>query len=203
MPLDSDMSDADSRLAVTFYVNDRTEDAQYKGKPFVRIMIPGDKTNIVEQPVREDHKQRFPRQWLHFQMQQGGGEGELPGTPLSVWNAEDPISFNENQMAEMQILKFQTVEQIALASDAQLQRVGMGAAGLQTRARAYLQSRNKSIASTEADELRQQVATMQAQMAALIAANNHPPLNTAKKKPGRPRKVNVEHNASIGDAGHE
>jgi hypothetical protein len=41
-------------------------------------------------------------------------------------------------MAELQILKFQTVEQVATASDSQVQKVGMGAAGLRELAKTFL-----------------------------------------------------------------
>ena len=66
MPLDSDENGADSKLFVEFYEQERMPD---RGKVYVRIMVPGDTTNIIDQPVRDDHKERFPRQWLHFQMQ--------------------------------------------------------------------------------------------------------------------------------------
>ena len=107
--LDSDVSNADNHLHVEFYTNEESGD--YKGKPFVRIIVPGDKTNIIDQPVREDHKERFPRQWLYFQMK--NTDTSVIGTPLQKWNTEFPDDFTRHQMEEMQILKFQTVEQIA------------------------------------------------------------------------------------------
>jgi hypothetical protein len=55
--MDSDVENADSKLYVEFYTHERKP---HVGQPFVRIMVPGDKTNILDQPVREDHKQRFP-----------------------------------------------------------------------------------------------------------------------------------------------
>jgi hypothetical protein len=64
MPLDSDVVNGDSQLQVEFFVSDVEN---WKGHPFVRIMIPGDKNTIIEQPVREDHKKRFPRQWPNRQ----------------------------------------------------------------------------------------------------------------------------------------
>ena len=75
MALDSDISNSDSHLHVEFYENDRKP---YEGVPFVRIMIPGDKTTEIDQPVREDHKERFPRQWLYYQMK--NSDGSLIGT---------------------------------------------------------------------------------------------------------------------------
>lgn len=172
--LDSDISNADSQLHVEFFVS---EDKDYKGIPFVRIIVPGDKTNIVEQPVREDHKERFPRQWLYFQMK--NQEGGIVGTPIEEWHKAEPDNINRGQIEELQILKFQSVEQIATASDAQLQRFGMGGTGLRERARMFLSRKNRSDSQVELDETKKQLAALQEQMQELLAA---------KRGPGRPPK---------------
>jgi hypothetical protein len=175
MALDSDINNADSHLHVEFYTNDQKP---YKDRPtpFVRIVVPGDKTNIVDQPVREDHKERFPRQWLHFQMQ--SGDGPVIGTLLQQWNTDDEENFSLHQMAELQILKFQTVEQVATASDSQLQRIGMGGAGLRERAKTYLTRKNQSANTSELEITRRELDELKQQMAMLMKT----------KKLGRPRK---------------
>ena len=175
MALDSDIHNADSHLHVEFYTNDQKP---YKNRPtpFVRIIVPGDKTNIVDQPVREDHKERFPRQWLHFQMQ--SGDGPVIGTLLQQWNTDDEENFSLHQMAELQILKFQTVEQVATASDSQLQRIGMGGAGLRERAKTYLTRKNQSANTSELEITRRELDELKQQMAMLMET----------KKLGRPRK---------------
>jgi hypothetical protein len=176
MALDSDINNADSHLHVEFYTNDQKP---YKDRPtpFVRIIVPGDKTNVVDQPVREDHKERFPRQWLHFQMQ--SGDGPVIGTLLQQWNTDDEENFSLHQMAELQILKFQTVEQVATASDSQLQRIGMGGAGLRERAKTYLTRKNQSANTSELEITRRELDELKQQMAMLMKT----------KKLGRPRKV--------------
>jgi hypothetical protein len=171
--LDSDIGNGDQHLHVEFYMYDK---APYKDRPFVRIIVPGDKTNVVDQPVREDHKARFPRQWLHFQMQ--SDNGMVIGTSLPDWNKDQPEEFTDYQMAELQILKFQTVEQVATASDGQLQRVGMGATGLRDKARAYLLGKNQTESSSELAKTRTELDELKAQMAMLMET----------RKPGRPRK---------------
>ena len=171
--LDSDIGNGDQHLHVEFYMYDN---APYKDRPFVRIIVPGDKTNVVDQPVREDHKARFPRQWLHFQMQ--SDNGMVIGTSLPDWNKDQPEEFTDYQMAELQILKFQTVEQVATASDGQLQRVGMGATGLRDKARAYLLGKNQTESSSELAKTRTELDELKAQMAMLMET----------RKPGRPRK---------------
>ncbi len=77
MALDSDINNADSQLYVEFY---NYEKDPYKGKPFVRIIVPGDKTTVIDQPVRDDHKERFPRQWLHFQCTTRSSTRGAPGS---------------------------------------------------------------------------------------------------------------------------
>lgn len=172
--LDSDTSNADSQLHVEFFISDAEG---YNGQPFVRIIVPGDKTSIVEQPVREDHKERFPRQWLYFQMK--NNEGAIIGTPLNDWHLASPADLTKGQMEELHILKFQSVEQVATASDAQMQRFGMGGSGLRERAKAFLSRKNRSDAQVELDETKKKLAELQEQMAELIAA---------KRGPGRPPK---------------
>lgn len=192
MPLDSDVANGDSQLHVEFYENKSEPD---RPRTFVRIMIPGDKTNIIDQPVREDHKRRFPRQFQHFLMQ--SVSPDVIGTPLDTWRREAPEEITDGQLAELQILKFQTVEQLAQASDSQLQKIGMGAAGLRERARGYIGRRNSSENKSEIEELKAQIAEMRAMFTkpeAPQATQDEPHVPAAavvaeKRGPGRPPKV--------------
>lgn len=163
--LDSDVNNADNGLHVEFY------HYQENNKPdiqFVRIQNPGDKLNIIERPVEEEDKRRFPRQWLYFQMK--NSEGQVLGTPLSDWHKDAPTELNKGQLEELQILKFQSVEQLATASDSQLQKVGMGSTGLREKARLYLTNKNKSEATKELEKTRSELDELKAQMAELLAA---------------------------------
>ena len=178
MPLDSDIANGDEQLHVEFYIA-KDIDPKWDGKPFVRIQVPGDKNNIMEQPVREDHKQRFPRQWLYFQMKQNEGNAEAIGTPLSKWHEDAKQDINKAQIEELQIARFQTVEQVAGASDAQMQKFGMGGVGLRERAKAYLARKNRSETAEELENTKKQLAELQEQMAALMAD---------KPRRGRPPK---------------
>jgi hypothetical protein len=179
MPLDSDYNNADNQLHVEFYTNSR--DKEYMGKPFVRIMVPGDKTTIIDQPVQDHHKERFPRQWLHFQMQ--NNDAPVIGTPVEVWAAEAPDEISELQLGELQILKFRVVEQVATATDSQLQRIGMGGLSLRNKAQAFLRQRNAVAATSELAETRRELAEMREQMAAFLAGQG-----AEKRGPGRPPK---------------
>ena len=176
MPLDSDIFNADEQLQVEFYIAKDVE-PKWDGKPFVRINIPGDKTTIIEQPMTEEHKKRFPRQYLYFQMKQNEQDAPAIGTALDVWLQEGNGDITRGHVEELRILKFQTVEQIANASDAQLQRIGMGGPGLREKAKTFLTRRNRSETESQLEETKRQLAELQAQMAALMV-----------RKPGRPKK---------------
>lgn len=119
----------DSRLAVRFYERAVRNDfmTQKEGRPifatadYVEINVPGDNTLTLDVPVNQDHKNRFPIQWARYQNAKGAGvDGQIVGTPLEQWPQIDRA-----QAAELKALKFLTVDSVADASDAQLQRIGM------------------------------------------------------------------------------
>ena len=92
MAIDSDVQDADSRLAVKFYkraVKQEYESMEagrpiFKDVDFVRIMIPGDNLTEIDTYAQESHKQRFPKQWLQYQASQDSSS-EIHGTPVEQW----------------------------------------------------------------------------------------------------------------------
>ena len=86
-------------------------------------MAPGNDKRVIETPVREDHKARWPAKWLAWQMREGlieGAAADVPGWPLKDWP-----ELNEQQRRELEYLRFSTVEQLAGASDGQIQRLGL------------------------------------------------------------------------------
>jgi hypothetical protein len=103
---------------------------------------------------------------------------EVYGTMLSKWNADEPKEFDKFQMEELQILKYQTVEQVSTSTDSQLQRVGMSGFALRDKARAYLARQNQTAASTALEDAQKQIEMLKEQMALL----------TSKPKMGRPKK---------------
>lgn len=174
--MDSDLPNADSQLHVEFYISKRENS---KGKPYVKIVIPGDKNSIYDQPVRESHQKRFPMQWLYFQ--QTNGNMPLNGVSLADWAAERPEEITEGQLEELKSLRFQTVEQIATAPDVHLQRL-MGGVGLRMKAQEYLKTKNQKATSSEVAELREALAEQSRQIAELLA----------KPKMGRPPNAKTE-----------
>jgi hypothetical protein len=200
MAIDSDTQGADARLAVQFYKKSVKQDiaSDEAGRPifkefdFVRIMIPGDNLTEIDTYAQESHKQRFPRQWAHYQNQVVNHQ-DIIGTPLDQWP-----QVTRSQADELRGLKFHTVESIADCSDQQLQRIGMVAGmsphNFRIKAKAFLNLANDSAEvaqrQAELEALRQEndkikaetdakLAAMQEQMSALLAAVAE---NTPKKR---------------------
>ena len=132
--------------------------------PFVRIMRPGDNTSNHETAVRDDHKRRWPQLWLAWQVKEGMIEGtaDLPGWKIEEWPA-----IKEEQRHELKYLRFHTVEQIAGASDAQVQRLGIGGVGLREQAKIALKERNRAEYKAELDAKDKELSDMKARLAKL------------------------------------
>jgi len=201
MAIDSDIQGADARLAVQFYKKSVKQDiaSEEAGRPifkefdFVRIMIPGDNLTEIDTYAQESHKQRFPRQWAHYQNQVANHQ-DIIGTPLEQWP-----QVTRSQADELRGLKFHTVESIADCSDQQLQRIGMVAGmsphNFRLKAKAFLNLANDSaeVAQREAElqalreendkikaETDAKLAAMQEQVSALLAT-------VAKPKTRKPK----------------
>lgn len=167
----------DSMLHVEFYWHQPIDKwkSEQAGKevrgprvPYIRMMKPGDNTSLHQTPVRDDHKARFPRLWLAWQMKEKmieGADDNIPG-----WKLEDWDVLNDDQRHELKFLRFHTVEQLAGASDAQLQKMGMGGVGLRERARAAIKAKHKSEYDAEMKAKDEELAKMQERIAKLEAS---------------------------------
>lgn len=154
----------------------------YEDRVMVRIQSPGDMLNIVEREMNESHKRRFPRQWAHFEASTSDS-AVLDGTPVEQW-----ALLNRSQVEELRAMKFRTVEQIANASDTQLQSIGMGGFGLRIKAQAFLeQAKDSALVERQAAELArrdEEINRLKQQMAQIAAQVS---AQTEKRGPGRPR----------------
>lgn len=134
-------------------------------RDFVRIMRPGDKDTIVETPVREDHKARWPERWLYYEISMGranGGEN-IPGWKIDEWPELDG---QEELKRDLKYKRFYTVEQLAGAQDAQITQLGIGGLGFREKARAALKERMRK---EFAADMREKDETIAAQGAAIAA----------------------------------
>lgn len=147
----------DDSLFVVFYMGVIVdEDASAKAgrliardAEFVRIMIPGDKNNILDRPASEHDKRRFPRQFEQFKAGVKE-EDQIVGTRLRDW---PPAS--RAQVLELEYLGVKTVEQLGELRDDVVSRVP-GMRDLKDIAKAWL-GRAKTTA-----EVAQQVADKKA-----------------------------------------
>jgi hypothetical protein len=214
MALPSDEQGADSRLQVRFYKRAVQQEQEtlaagrpiYKEFDFVHICVAGDTLTEIDTYVLNNHKLRFPIQWAQYQNRVGADDQQVVGTPVSEW----PI-VSKSQAEELRALKFHTVEAIAGASDAQLQRMGMAAGmspyAFRDKAKAFLNlatnaaetdkreseinSLKEELAKKELEtakikaETDAKLAQMQEQMAAILAA-------VGEKKPRKTKAVATE-----------
>lgn len=195
--LDSDVQNTDSRLAVRFYqreLENRFKSEQegrpiYEMRDFVRIEVPGDRNSIIDTLVNKDHQLRFPLQWARYQNdKRDSGSEDVQGTMVKDWSL-----LTSAQAAELRHFQFYTVEQIAAASDENIQHIGMAAGmspyALREKAKAYLRSaKDSSVVQAQAEELRkrdEELAAMRAQIEELSRLVQKP---DEEKKRGRPPK---------------
>lgn len=115
----------DESLFVVFYMGTmkNEEKSIEQGRPIIddveccRIIIPGDKNNIIDRPATASDKARFAKQYALFQ--QGVKEEEqLSGTRLNEW----PF-LTRGQCEEFRYLGIRTVEQLAEVRDDVVARV--------------------------------------------------------------------------------
>lgn len=109
----------DDTLFVVFYMGviqneGKTTEA---GRPIfddvecVRIMVPGDRNNVIDRPASPQDKARFAKQYAMFQ-QGRKEEDQVTGTRLTEW----PF-LTRGQCEEFRYLGLRTVEQLAEVRD--------------------------------------------------------------------------------------
>jgi hypothetical protein len=187
----SDVNNPDSRLSVKFYQRAISNEfkSNLEGRPimemadFIVIEVPGDNLTVIDTFAVDEHKKRFPVQWARYQNEKT--DGDIEGTLLHDW----PI-LNAAVAAELKHFRFYTVEQIAAASDLQLNTLGMAAGmsplSLRDKAKAFLSSaKGSALVQQQADELRkrdEELSAMKAQLAELTNIMNQPKATPKKAK---------------------
>jgi hypothetical protein len=143
-----------NKLAVKFEMRPTRDDAKSKAEKrpifvdqeWVSIMVRGDKSNIVDHPVEQADRERFPKQYLAFR----SNLTEIPeGMPLTEW----PI-VTKSMCEELKYFQVFTVEQLAALSDGNLKNVGPYA-HLRQKARDYIE---KAKSTTPLAEMRDELA---------------------------------------------
>ena len=182
---DFDVSDFNSREAadknvyVKFYTRPKENEAKsaeagrpiYDDVDYVEIRTPGNATNVVQRPVTDMDKRRFPQQYAMFK---AGDAEQISGTPL----AEAPW-ITRSQVEELSYLRIRTLEQLANVGDDVCTRMP-GLFKLKQRAQQMvakseseapfikMQQENEELRNS-VESLRQTVQEQSQQIAALMA----------------------------------
>lgn len=126
----------------------------YEDVDYIRIQFPGDKTKIVDRPVKEEDKYRFSRQWEAFQKT---GQNVTSGTPLKEW----PI-LTRSQIQELSTFGIFTVEQLASTSDGNMNF--LGARDLIEKAKLWL---DKAKGGSQVEKVAAENASLKADLEAM------------------------------------
>jgi len=162
----------DEGLVVEFYKNVRhlQQRSMEEGRPiydeqeFVRIMFPGDKTRVVEQPSNDQYRNRFRAQYEAYLRKED--QSIVNGTRL-----EDYTPLPRYRVEELKALKIFTVEQLAQVSDHNLDRLGRGSRVERDAAIAWLQKAagNAGITklTSENEALKNEIASLKQQIVSM------------------------------------
>jgi len=185
---DSFMEDNRGKMAVFFHAvqvkNNFKSDVEkrpiFEEKIFIKKLVPGDSTLVIDRPMRDTDIEDFPVEWARFEQKK---EQKVAGTPIEAWTI-----VSETQKAEFKAMHIYTIDQFANLPDNAGDKI-MGFNDLRTKARAFIAAAqdaamfDKIRAETDA-KLAQQEEEM-AQLRALVT-------ELSAKKAGRPKKELVE-----------
>lgn len=154
----------------------------YEDVPFIKIIIPGDKNNIIDRKAKDADKIKYKAAWDAYQKAEGGNG--LNGTPIEQWT-----QISKSQIKEAKYYEVHTIEHMAGLTDAHVQKLGMGFGDLRRKAKAYLGLVEVDLQAQENAKLRDMMASLQSQIESLksVGASDEAPIEQ-KKKPGRPAK---------------
>jgi hypothetical protein len=105
----------------------------FKDQEFVAIIIPGIHGTSSHQPVNDEHRERWPKEYAAFK---AGQEAPTEGTPLADWPNS---AMTRSLVEELAYYNVRTVEQLATLDEAALARIGLGAQQLRATARTFLE----------------------------------------------------------------
>jgi hypothetical protein len=185
---ESFMEDNRGKMAVFFHTVQRQNNFKtmtekrpiFEEKIFLKKLVPGDSTLVVDRPMRETDIEEFPVEWARFQQKK---EQKVSGTPIDAW-----VILSDTQKAEFKALHIYTIDQFAQLADSAGNKI-MGFNDLRDKAKAFIaaaqdsQMFDKIRAETDA-----KLAQQEEEMAQLRALVNE----LSAKKAGRPKKETVE-----------
>ena len=185
---DSFMEDNRGKMAVFFHTvqvqnNFKTMTEKrpiFEEKIFLKKLVPGDSTLVVDRPMREQDVEDYPIEWARFEQKK---EQRVSGTPIDVWSA-----ISETQKAEFKALHIFTIDQFAQLADSVGNKI-MGFNDLRDKARAFIAAAKDSAVF---DKIRAETDAKLAQQEEEMAQLRELVNQLSAKKSGRPKKELVE-----------
>ena len=185
---DSFMEDNRGKMAVFFHTvqvqnNFKTMTEKrpiFEEKIFLKKLVPGDSTLVVDRPMREQDIDEYPIEWARFEQKK---EQKVSGTPIDVWSA-----ISETQKAEFKALHIFTIDQFAQLADSVGNKI-MGFNDLRDKARAFIAAAKDSAVF---DKIRAETDAKLAQQEEEMAQLRELVNQLSAKKSGRPKKELVE-----------
>ena len=185
---DSFMEDNRGKMAVFFHTvqvqnNFKTMTEKrpiFEEKIFLKKLVPGDSTLVVDRPMREQDIEEYPIEWARFEQKK---EQRVSGTPIDVWSA-----ISETQKAEFKALHIFTIDQFAQLADSVGNKI-MGFNDLRDKARAFIAAAKDSAVF---DKIRAETDAKLAQQEEEMAQLRELVEQLSAKKSGRPKKEMVE-----------
>lgn len=138
----------------------------YKDVEFVKIASPGDRNSMIFQPSNQSYRDRFPRAYAAFKARD---KAVTEGTPIEMWAA-----VTRSEALNLRAFNICSVEALAAVHDGHIDRIPGNGRMLRAKASAWLADAKQGAETLrkteENEELRGQIAALQTQMAALVAA---------------------------------
>ncbi len=142
---------------------------------YVKIQEPGDRTTVIDRPVKEADKQAYVGQWRQFLENQ---EQVPEGTPIELYRPYQP-----SIAANLRGAGVHTIEQCANLSGHAIDSIGMGAQKWSNECKEYLELANRGVGAakftkvmeekdSEIRVLKQQMTMLKAEVERLSAAGN-------------------------------
>lgn len=167
----------------------------FEDHTFVKIQHPGETLNIVERPVREDDKQRWPRQWQAFV----NGSSQAPsGIPITLLFPDKP-----SIAATLKGYNIHTVEQLANLSAQGISTVGLGCQDWVNGAKRYLEHAEKGVShhqfETQIAGYRSEIVKLQRQVSELTALVHQRPAPNPQTHDFQSEQINATHQSVEGE----
>jgi hypothetical protein len=178
--------------------NKRSKEVKYEDVIWVTIFNKGDPKNIIERPMREADKDRWPQHWEAYKKNE---EPPIDGIPL-----EDFPQITPAERMRCKQLHIRTVEDLVALPDAQLESLGGRGRALQKGAREYVAYREGIQISDLQEEMEEKDALIKDLEARLSELERKPSgnstgSNTKRSSGNKPAKAKRSNKQRSGPGG--